>query len=92
MKIISIIFLVAFLSGCDSGNAASKTQGLDPATATDAQIYREFEVCMNRSKKIIGDDKMKGRQIAAKCMIDLQKYGDERAKKAFAYYFDLKMK
>lgn len=62
----------------------------DPSTATDAQIYREFEICMNLAKKTVDDDKQVGQAIAAKCMMRLAKYGDKRAQKAFATYFDLK--
>lgn len=56
---------------------------------TDEQIYREFEVCMNSSQGLIGNDKLEARRIAANCMAKLQKYGDKRARKAFNIYFNL---
>jgi hypothetical protein len=58
-------------------------------STTDAQIYREFEICMNKAKKIVDDNKLEGRAIAANCMMQLKKYGDKRAKKAFNTYFYL---
>jgi len=56
---------------------------------TDDQIYREFERCMNSAKRQIGDDKLEARRQAAFCMVQLAKYGDRRAKRAFNIYFDL---
>ena len=88
-----ILFLVvmAFIGGPSTNTSRTPTTGSDPSTATDAQIYREFEICMNNADKVIRDDKMRGQSLAANCMLGLQKYGDERAKKAFGTYFDLDM-
>ena len=92
--VILFLIFMAFVGGPSFG-PGPKTSGTapdlnDPSLVTDAQIYREFEVCMNEAKKTVGDDKMKGQAIAANCMMGLKKYGDARAKKAFAFYFDLK--
>lgn len=57
-------------------------------SATDAQIYREFEICMNAAKKTVDDNKLEGQAIAFRCMGQLQKYGDKRARKAFNTYFE----
>lgn len=60
----------------------------DPSTVSDDQVYREFEVCMNLAKGKVDRNKVEGQAIAANCMGQLKKYGDKRAKKAFATYFD----
>lgn len=89
--ILFIIFMafIGSFSGPSTSTPRTPAPGSDPSTASDAQIYREFEICMNEAKKTIDDDKMRGQAIAAKCMLGLKKYGDARAKKAFNMYFDL---
>jgi hypothetical protein len=56
---------------------------------TDAQIYREYEICMHNAEKTLADDKLKGREMALNCYGQLRKYGEERTKKAMATYYDL---
>jgi hypothetical protein len=57
--------------------------------ATDAQIYREFEVCMNNAKKEKDDNKLEYQHLSGECMLRLNKYGKKRAAKAFNLYFDM---
>ena len=63
---------------------------LDPKTATDSEIYQEFEFCMDSAKKKLSKDELEGTTASLACMTQLKKYGDQRAGKAFGIYFDLK--
>ncbi|MBA4391172.1 MAG: hypothetical protein C0399_09555 [Syntrophus sp. (in: bacteria)] len=87
-------------SGGSSSNAPTvpnKTPMVNnPATATGAdsyseedRIYREFEVCMNESKKIIDENKLEGQRISSGCFMQLKKYDKKKAKRAFDMYFNL---
>ncbi len=90
---IGLILLVLFMWVASMQPPTTQSMpviGSDPKIATDAQIYREFEICMNEAKKTVGDNKLEGQAIAARCMMGLKKYGDMRAKKVFNLYFDLK--
>jgi hypothetical protein len=90
--IIAVIFLFIMISALSNQTPSTPDTppaGSDPASATDAQIYREFEICMNSAKKQIGDNKLEARRVAAGCMMQLEKYGKKRAKKAFDLYYDL---
>jgi len=66
--------------------------GSDPKTATDAQIYREYELCMQYALKVKSDDKLRGDEMTTNCFTQLSKYGDKRMKKAFATYYDIDYK
>jgi seryl-tRNA(Sec) selenium transferase len=68
---------------------ASEVEKQPIVYVTDDQIYREFEICMNRAKAQIGDNKLEARRQATSCMMQLSKYGHDRAKKAFNIYWDL---
>lgn len=87
IAIFSVIIIVAMISSTPS-NPRTPIAGNDPKTATDNQIYREFEICMNDANKTIPDDKLKGHEMAVNCYSQLKKYGDKRAKKAFKLYFE----
>lgn len=56
--------------------------------ATDAQIYRELEVCMNYAKKYENDDKLEFQRLSGNCILGLKKYNKKQAAKAFQEYFD----
>lgn len=56
--------------------------------ATDAQIYRELEVCMNYAKKYENDDKLEFQRLSGDCILGLKKYNKRQAAKAFQEYFD----
>jgi hypothetical protein len=56
--------------------------------ATDAQIYRELEVCMNYAKKYENDDKLEFQRLSGNCILGLKKYNKKQAAKAFKEYFD----
>ncbi|MCX5825332.1 MAG: hypothetical protein NTY86_18020 [Deltaproteobacteria bacterium] len=89
VAVIAVIIFMFAISNQSPTTPRTPPVGSDPATATDEQIYREFEVCMNEAKKTVGDDKLKGQAIAGNCMLGLKKYGDKRAQKAFKLYFNL---
>ncbi|GEM_PF-4094550 len=89
---ILVLFLISFMSGVSKNSSSiSSTPDVssNPATATDDQIYREFEICMNDAKKALPENKLEGRRQAAFCVGELSKYGNKRAKKAMAMYFDM---
>ena len=62
--------------------------GSDPKNVTDRQIYREYEICMRSAEQTIKENKLQGQDMGTMCFAQLQKYGKERAKKAFATYYD----
>ena len=86
--LIAVILLTLYISWVST---APRTSSLptDINTATDVQIYREFEICMNSAKEQMKNNKLKGRQTAVICVSRLEKYGDARAKKAMKIYFDM---
>lgn len=91
LGILIFFFFVLYLSSLKntSINSPSLPTSDNPKSATDDQIYREFELCMNSAKEKISDNKLEGRRIAAYCVGRLQKYDQKQAKKAFDLYFDL---
>lgn len=86
--IICTVIIVWALSSGTPTTPRTPPAGSDPQTATDDQIYREYEICMNDAKKTLPDDKLKGQEMVVNCYAQLKKYGDKRAKKAFKSYFD----
>lgn len=92
--IIVVFSFIIILSMSSQPHTTPSTPpiGSDPKVATDAQIYREFEICMNDAMKTVDENKLKGQDMATGCFAQLQKYGDNRAKKAFATYYDLDYK
>lgn len=85
--IFTFIIILAIGSGSNTSQRTPPANS-DPATATDDQIYREFEICMNNAKKILPEDKLRGQRLVASCTTGMQKYGDARARKAFQQYYD----
>ena len=85
-----IIFMFAISSLPPTTPSTPPIVSLDPKTATDSQIYQEFESCMNSAKKKLSKDELEGTTASLACMTQLKKYGDQRAGKAFGIYFDLK--
>jgi hypothetical protein len=86
--LVSSFFIIWAIGSGSKSPPRTPPAGSDPATATDDQIYREYEICMNGAKKTLADDKLKGQEMVVNCYGQLKKYGEERAKKAFKLYFD----
>lgn len=92
LSVFIVIFLILFIIGLSSQTPSTPRtppSGSDPKTATDDQIFREYEVCMSDAKKTLADDKLQGQNMIVNCFAQLSKYGDKRKRKAFKTYVDL---
>ena len=103
MKIIAgfFIFLLLFVfiailwgnkapSTVPAGTNSQTTPNIKEGSqiATDEQIYRELEVCMNYAKKYENDDKLEFQRLSGDCLLGLKKYNKKQAAKAFGEYFN----
>ena len=87
---ILLIFFVVIIAYPVLAAKSSKKISPDiyPRDATDAKIYREFELCMNAADRQVSHDKLGGQSAASDCMKRLNEYGKDRASRAFKFYFE----
>jgi hypothetical protein len=93
--IIIIFFLIiggTWILSSKHSMPRTPSSGSDYQADTEEQIYRkmyrEYEICMHDAKKTIADNRLEGQRMVTYCTAQLQKYGDDRAKKVFKDFFE----